>query len=75
MLTIDGLRRGDEWTLGEVSCACESKAVGDCPGQWVLDGDPGAGEMTWDDGPMLSEDAIFWGVLDQVRYLRGAVAA
>ena len=66
VLTIDGLRRGDEWTLGEVSYAYESQAVGDCPGQWVLDGDPESGEMTWSDGPMLSEDAIFYGVLDQL---------
>ena len=69
-LTIDGLRRRDEWVIGEVSCFYESEAVGDCPGQWVLRGPPGTGDLAWSGGPMLSEDAIFYGVLAQARSAR-----
>ena len=75
VLTIDGLKRGDEWTLGEVSCAYESRAVGDCPGQWVLSGPAESGDIAWSDGPMLSEDAVFYDVLGRLRDQAGPAAA
>ena len=72
VLTIDGLKRGESWTLGEVSYAYESKAVGDCPGQWILSGAAEDGQITWSDGPMLSEDTILYGVLGAVQARRRA---
>ena len=31
----------------------------DCPGHWVLGGDPDAGTLSWVDGKLRPEDAIF----------------
>lgn len=56
-VAIDGLKRGDDWVLGEVSYTYMSAAVHDCPGHWKLDGDPRDAELRWVDGSMWPEEA------------------
>jgi hypothetical protein len=41
--------------------------VRDCPGHWVLRGDPETGDMTWEEGNMAPEDAILQDFLGQIR--------
>jgi glutathione synthase/RimK-type ligase-like ATP-grasp enzyme len=54
---IDGLWRGNEAVVGEVSYAYVSWAVHACPGHWELCGDPDSGELVWREGPMWPEEA------------------
>lgn len=58
-VAIDVLRRGDELVVCEISYTYASWAVRDCPGHWVLRGDPDTGTSTWTEGKMRPEDAIF----------------
>lgn len=58
-VAIDGLRRGDERVVGEISYTYASWAVRDCPGHWTLAGDPGSGALVWTVGSVRPEDAIF----------------
>lgn len=58
-VAIDGMRRGDERVLGEVSYTYVSWMVRDCPGHWILHGDPDAGDLEWIEGHMAPDDAIF----------------
>ena len=58
-LTVDGLVRGSEPVLGEISYSYQSHAVSQCPGHWVLEGPPKDGRLRWVRGPSFSEDAIF----------------
>lgn len=58
-VAIDGLRRGAERVVGEISYTYASWAVRDCPGHWALDGDPANGTLTWIEGRLHPEDAIF----------------
>ena len=58
-VAIDGLQRGGTPVVGEISYTYASWAVRDCLGHWVLDGDPQTGTLTWIDGKMRPEDAIF----------------
>ena len=66
-VAIDGLRRGEERVAGEISYTYASWAVRDCPGHWVLDGEPGSGTLTWVDGSMHPADAIFDDLVAQVQ--------
>jgi glutathione synthase/RimK-type ligase-like ATP-grasp enzyme len=56
-VAIDGLKRGDEWVVGEVSYTYMSDAIHDCPGHWELRGSPATGELVWRDGSMWPEQA------------------
>ena len=58
-IAIDGLRRGEQRVVGEISYTYASWAVRDCPGHWVLDGDPETGRLQWVEGQVRPEDAIF----------------
>ena len=58
-VAIDGLRRGDERVVGEISYTYASWAIRDCPGHWVLHGDPERGSLEWRPGRLRAEDAIF----------------
>jgi hypothetical protein len=58
-VAIDGLRRGADRVVGEISYAYASWAVRDCPGHWLLEGDPHTGSLTWVEGKLRPEDAIF----------------
>jgi len=56
-VAIDGLRRGDERLIAEVSYAYMSSAVEACPGHWEQRGETTSGELVWVPGPMWPEDA------------------
>jgi glutathione synthase/RimK-type ligase-like ATP-grasp enzyme len=56
-IAIDGLRRGDQWVVGEVSYTYMSDAIHDCPGHWELRGTPATGELVWVDGSIWPEQA------------------
>jgi hypothetical protein len=58
-LTVDIIRRGSELVIVELTLNYASWVVEACPGHWVLDGDPKSGKLTWVDGAMRAEDAIF----------------
>jgi hypothetical protein len=69
-VAIDGMRRGDERLLGEVSYTYVSWMVRDCPGHWTLHGDPETGELEWVDGHMAPDDAIFEDFIAALRRRR-----
>lgn len=56
-VAIDGLKRGDEWVLGEVSYTYMSSAVRECPGHWELEGEDDTGALLWVEGAMWPEEA------------------
>ena len=57
-IAIDGLRRGEERVVGEISYTYVSWMVQSCPGHWELNGEPETGELVWCEGQMWPEDAI-----------------
>ena len=64
---IDGLYRGKECVLGEVSYTYISAYVNSCPGHWDLDGDPQTGQLTWVSGSMWPEEAQVADFIAKVR--------
>jgi len=66
-VAIDGMRRGGERVLGEVSYTYVSWMVRDCPGHWTLRGDPETGELDWVEGHLAPDDAIFEDFVAAVR--------
>jgi glutathione synthase/RimK-type ligase-like ATP-grasp enzyme len=66
-VAIDGMRRGDERVLGEVSYTYVSWMVRDCPGHWILHGDAAAGDLEWVEGYMAPDDAIFEDFVAELR--------
>jgi glutathione synthase/RimK-type ligase-like ATP-grasp enzyme len=56
---VDLLQHGRRKVLTEISYTYASWAVRDCPGHWVLQGDDAAGPLSWIEGRMHPEDAIF----------------
>ncbi len=69
-VAIDGMLRGDERVLGEVSYTYVSWMVRDCPGHWTLHGDPDTGELEWIEGHMEPDAAIFEDFTAMVRRRR-----
>jgi len=73
---IDGLYRGEEPLIGEISYTYVSWAVHECPGHWELVGDPLTGSLRWHPGNMWPEEAqiedflarlhSFWKMNDQL---------
>jgi glutathione synthase/RimK-type ligase-like ATP-grasp enzyme len=70
-LAVDALRRVDERVIVEISYTYASWAVRDCPGHWVLSGNPQKGTLTWVAGGLAPEDAIFE---DFVALIRSGVS-
>lgn len=66
-VAIDGMRRGVERVLGEISYTYVSWMVRDCPGHWVLHGEPGAGDLEWVAGHLAPDDAIFEDFVSALR--------
>jgi len=58
-LAVDLLQHDGRALLAEISYTYASWAVRDCPGHWVLRGDADSGSLTWSEGSMHPEDAIF----------------
>jgi glutathione synthase/RimK-type ligase-like ATP-grasp enzyme len=60
-LAVDLLQHKGRKVLTEISYTYASWAVRDCPGHWVLDGDAAdaTGPLSWIEGRMHPEDAIF----------------
>jgi glutathione synthase/RimK-type ligase-like ATP-grasp enzyme len=58
-LAADLLQHGERKVITEISYTYASWAVRDCPGHWVLRGDDVAGQLSWIEGRMHAEDAIF----------------
>jgi hypothetical protein len=66
-VAVDGLRRGEERLITEISYSYESWAVRNCPGHWVLHGDPATARLSWVEGHMAPEEAIFEDFVAEVR--------
>ena len=73
-LTVDIIRRGTEPVIVELGLAYASWAVRDCPGHWVLKGEPEFGELEWVEGSLRPEDAIFTDFVAQIRSAHEDVA-
>jgi glutathione synthase/RimK-type ligase-like ATP-grasp enzyme len=58
-LGVDLLQHGGRKVLTEISYTYASWAVRDCPGHWVLQGAADAGPLSWSEGRVHPEDAIF----------------
>lgn len=65
-VAIDGLRRGEEPVIGEISYSYASWTLRDCPGHWELNGDPDMGQLNWVEGQMRPEDAIWEDFLAEI---------
>ena len=59
-LAVDVLRKDGLPVIAEISYTFASWAVRDCPGHWRR---TSAGELSWVDGSLRPEDAIFEDVL------------
>ena len=66
-LAVDLLQHGGRKLLTEISYTYASWAVRDCPGHWVLQGDADAAPLSWVEGRMHPEDAIFDDFVARVR--------
>lgn len=69
---IDGLYRGSEQVVGEVSYAFVSWVVNTCPGHWTLHGDPEFGKLNWVPGQMWPEEAQIIDFVAKIRRINGA---
>jgi glutathione synthase/RimK-type ligase-like ATP-grasp enzyme len=58
-LGVDLLQHSGRKVLNEISYTYASWAVRDCPGHWTLQGDADAAPLSWVEGRMHPEDAIF----------------
>jgi hypothetical protein len=66
-LAVDGLMRGDQPVISEVSYGFVSWVVHACPGHWELRGDDAQrGELAWVPGPMWPEEAILRDLLERI---------
>lgn len=65
-VAIDGLRHEGRPVVGEISYTYATWAVRDCPGHWTLDGVADAGRLTWVEGHLRPEDAIFDDLLSKL---------
>lgn len=72
---IDGLWRGEEPVVAEISYTYASWGPHQCPGRWVLEGDPKDGTLTWIEGQMWPEEAQVEDFVERLRTPRPPVAA
>lgn len=66
-IAIDVLLDGSEPVVGELGVTYPSYGVRECPGHWLLHGQPDAGQLKWVDGHSRAEDAIFRDFVASVR--------
>ncbi len=69
-IAIDGLRRGEERVIGEMSYTYAAWALRDCPGHWIRGASGERGDLQWVPGQLRAEDAIFADFLDTVSRRR-----
>jgi glutathione synthase/RimK-type ligase-like ATP-grasp enzyme len=67
-IAVDILRRGNEPVAIELTVNYASWVVRDCPGYWVLEGDPETGELGWVSGSMRAEDVILENFLEEIHH-------
>ena len=63
---IDGLHRDGEHVIVEISYTYASRAVHECPGHWILNGQAGDDILTWNEGQTWPQDLILESFLEQV---------
>jgi glutathione synthase/RimK-type ligase-like ATP-grasp enzyme len=68
---VDILRCGNEPVVIELTVNYASWVVRECPGHWMLEGDPDSGQLTWVDGHIRAENAIFEDFLTE-KFITGA---
>lgn len=73
-VAVDVLRRGSEPVIVELTLTYASWAVRDCPGHWILHGEPRLGKLEWVDGSMRPEDAIFTDFVPRIPHPQLALA-
>lgn len=66
-VAMDVLRREAEPVITELGFTYPTWSKRDCPGHWVLDGEPASGHLRWVDRCLQGEDAIFADFVAQVR--------
>jgi hypothetical protein len=72
---IDGLYRGREPVVGEISYTYMSDAVHACPGHWELAGGTAAGTLEWHAGQMWPEEAQVADFIPLLEAARGRAAS
>lgn len=65
-VAVDVLKRGSDCVAGEISYTYASWAVRECPGHWLLHGAPDTGSLTWCQGQLRPEDAIFFDFIELI---------
>ncbi|HET7662503.1 MAG TPA: hypothetical protein VFK31_02595 [Rhodanobacteraceae bacterium] len=73
-VAVDILRRGTQPVVVELTLSYASWAVRDCPGHWVLHGEPRLGKLEWVEGSMRPEDAIFADFVPRIPHAELAIA-
>lgn len=73
-ITVDILRRDGAPVIIELGLAYASWAVRDCPGHWVLHGEPESGSLAWVQGSLEPADAIFADFVTEVQRSRESAA-
>ena len=58
-VAVDILFQSGQPVVVEMSYTFASWAVRDCPGHWLLRGNPAIGKLDWIEGRLAAEDAIF----------------
>lgn len=66
-VAVDILHRGAKPVVIELTVNYASWVVRNCPGHWLLEGEPQSGRLTWVAGSMRAEDAIFNDFLGEIR--------
>jgi hypothetical protein len=72
VVAIDGLRRGPQWVVGEISYSYIGPRIWECPGHWELEGDPGSGELNWVEGQEWPESGILDDFIERIRCFKAA---
>lgn len=66
-VAVDVLRRGAQPVIVELGLAYPSRGIRDCPGHWMLEGEPSSGRLAWVEGSTRAEDVIFFDFMTEVR--------
>jgi glutathione synthase/RimK-type ligase-like ATP-grasp enzyme len=69
---IDGLLRGGECVVSEISYTFAQWAVGACPGHWQSRREGDSGELVWREGPMCPQQAVIEDFLARLESVYGS---